>query len=86
MAAPGAKYGIVLLVYNTDGRAVFLKFLGNAFADALYAAGDDGYFMLKHTAFPRISVVLGLLFKGYRLQSQGMLQIGAYLPKVPRTL
>ena len=43
---------VVLLVYNTDGSAVFLKFFGNAFADALYAAGDDSYFMFKHRHFP----------------------------------
>ena len=49
---------VVLLVYNTDGRAVFLKFFGNAFTDALYATGHDGYFMLKHIASPRISVVV----------------------------
>jgi hypothetical protein len=49
---------VVLLIYNTDGRAVFLKFFGNAFTDALSAASNDGYFMLKHIASPRISVVI----------------------------
>ena len=43
---------IILLVYNTDGRAVFLKFFGNTFTDALYAASNDGYFIFKHAHFP----------------------------------
>ena len=37
-----------LFVDDADGRAVFAEFPGDALADALRAAGDDGYLACEH--------------------------------------
>ena len=44
-----------LFVDDADARAVFAELPGDAPADALRAAGDDGYLILKH-ALPSMGV------------------------------
>ena len=39
---------IRLFVNDADGGSIFLEFFSDAFSDSLYAAGNDGNFMLKH--------------------------------------
>ena len=46
-----------LFVDDADARAVFAELPGDAPADALRAAGDDGYLILKH-ALPSMGVFL----------------------------
>ena len=42
------KIFIRLFINDADGGSIFLEFFSDAFSDSLYAAGNDGNFMLKH--------------------------------------
>ena len=65
------KVFIGLFVDDADGSALFPEFIGDASADPLCAAGDNGDFILKHISFSFLTdhINLNRFFRNSRIPS-----------------